>query len=45
MEHYRIYPVDTAGRFVSGMSINYETEDEAFRHAADLIGLPGVEVW
>jgi len=46
MEHHHVYPVDAAGCFVSGMSINCETEDKAFRQAADLIdGLPGVEVW
>jgi len=46
MEHYLVYPVDTVGRFVSSTSINCETDNEAFRQAAVLIGdYPGVEVW
>ena len=46
MEHHHVYPVDAAGCFVSGMSINCETDNEALRQAADLMGdYPAVEFW
>ena len=46
MEHYRIYPVGTDGHILSGYSVNCETEEDAFREAADLMGIyPVIEVW
>jgi hypothetical protein len=46
MDHYRIYPIGADGRITSGHSVNCETEDEAFREAADLIDIhPVIEVW
>jgi hypothetical protein len=46
MEHYRIYPIGADGRIATGHSVSCDTDDEAFRDAADLIGdYPAIEVW
>ncbi|MGD0430529.1 MAG: hypothetical protein ABSA58_05505 [Acetobacteraceae bacterium] len=46
MEHYRIYPIAAVGHIAIGHSVNCDTDEEAFREAADLIGdHPAIEVW
>jgi hypothetical protein len=46
MDHYRIYPIGSDGRIAEGHSVECDTEEDAFRQAADLIGnYPAIEVW